>query len=687
MPSSKALTNVKTGAGKLHPNVASAASDFDTASGSSGLITSIIAAINQEVATPTAITMSLTAGATTVTLDGSVYGPVWLGASGEVANDIFDVVSTSDDLRVSAASGVSIYVSSVTGGSVGSASFTTSTLTLNLTAAIPSTGNYRILFSKRTTLNAFSPGAIATARRFVPNPANYENLFKYITGENTWNNAPVTTIYNLALGGLNERYNRSSFPVGGTPVLDGDGDGGLISRGGQALTLQATGFQKDYSLPPPDPYWAHYLTTAGSPARSSNYLTSYDGGSGYVGVLQQKLTVSSSELMGTQNMTVASRMDLIQREVTASAIGTGVVKTKINTFADTLSALNPDAGSSDDDRRTIRLSSGDFFWESSTGENLSEVAIGHDMIEVTLATGEVQVYVITQLFGGPHPSNPGPAGSPGSEDQRRALVRDLTGGLPNFPSGVVTSGPKFRLIKTRHFEGVGAQAFQAKRLAQADPVRLGYQFTAVTPPITSDPGLTGSDEPDAGAAEFYAPGRTIGHDFLRYQPMALVWGGHDARSHGMVGSGFLRGDGAVQYTQGRRTVKDVSVSTTSSVTWHPSLEGSVLNIFLTHASGGITVTVALDSDYTTNVMGDGDELTVVLHNSDSAPEPGGAGGTATATIAWPTEFKFSGTDGNPNPYNGVGGDVTVHKYHGILVNMGGSSKFLMTLTPYLGAGI
>ncbi len=680
MPSSKALTNVTTGAGKLHPNVASAAADYQSGSGIEALLASMITALNQEIAFPTSITIAVADGATSIILDASAYGPVWMGYSGENTRDLFDVVSIWNDVRESDQNGLPLTISSVSGASVGSSSFTTNVLTLNLSGPANGTFSRRVLFSKRTTLGSFTTGAMATGRRFVPEPSTLETQFLGIKGNGDWDSSPTASLHTLALQGLNERYNRSSSIPSGT--LNKAGDGGLIYRGGQAVTIQAPGNQFDYTQTPYDPYWAHFKITAGSDTRSTNTLASYDGGSGFVGVLQQKLTSSAGEFKGAQSLTIASRMDVIERDVTISAIGTGVVKTKVNTFSDTGTAINPDAGVSDDDRRTIRLATGDYFWESSTGSDLSEVAIGQDMIEMTLSTGEVYTYVITKLFGGPHASSPVPA-----EDQRRALVRDLTGGLPNFPSGVTTIDMKFRFIKTKHFQGVGTQILRAKLDGQADPVALGYHYISLIPPLTSDPGPTGSDEPKPGYMEVYASGRTKGHDFLYSTPHALLWGGHDAQLHRNIPKGSLRGDGAIEFTQSKRLVRNVNVSTSSTVTWHPTIKGSVLNIFLTHSSGNIAVTVALDSDYVNNVMDVGNELTVNIHNSSNAPQPGGAGGTATATFTWPTEFKFSGTDGTPNSNNGIGGEITVHKYHGIMVDMSDATmKFLITLTTYMGPG-
>jgi hypothetical protein len=685
MPSSKALTNVNTGAGKLHSNVASAAADFQTSNGSDAIIASMVAALNQEIASPTFRSVALTAGATFVTLDASLYGPVWMGATGEVAKDLFDLVEVNDDTRVSDTNDLPLYVTGVAGAAVASNSFTTNLLTINFSGAIPATTNYRLLYSRRMTLGAFTNGSIATARRFVPEPAILEQTIygmKWnVSGIGGWSDPPSITLREAALSGLGERYNRASTIAAGSPVLNGPGDGAIITRTGQAVQGRATANTYDYSAPQPDPYQALFMTRAGPQALATTVAPNKDGGTGFVGVLQQRTTASTLQYTNTQSLTVASRMDVIERYTSTATIGAGNVKTKINPSNSTGVALNPDNLAGADDRRTILLGTGDYFWEGVSGNDLSEVAIGHDMIEITLPGGEVQTYVITTLFGGPHPTSPVPA-----ENARRALVRTLSGDSPNFPA-TTTAGVTFRFIKTRQFSGVGAQAYRAFVDGQTDPVRLNWHYIAGTPPITDDPTGTGSNEVDPttpGVVEIYAEGQSRARDFLHRTPVALAWGGHSAPEHTQQLGGLLRGDGAVECTQTSRRVRNADVSTTSTVTWHPSLEGSILNIRLTHGSGAIVVTVALDADYLSDALDDGDELTVVIRNSDDAPEPGGAGGTATATFVWPSQFKFSGVDGVPNPNNGSGGTVNVSKYHGVAVNtVGVSIEFLMTLTSYL----
>jgi hypothetical protein len=146
------------------------------------------------------------------------------------------------------------------------------------------------------------------------------------------------------------------------------------------------------------------------------------------------------------------------------------------------------------------------------------------MIEVTLPSGNVQVYVITKLFGGPHASSPVPA-----EDARRALVRTLSGDSPNFPA-TATAGASFKFIKAKHFEGVGSQRYRAEIDGQTDPVLFGQMYHAVTPAITDD--LTGNAEIDPGYPEFYARARTRSEvNNTGDSPYALMFGGFNPATH------------------------------------------------------------------------------------------------------------------------------------------------------------
>jgi len=93
--------------------------------------------------------------------------------------------------------------------------------------------------------------------------------------------------------------------------------------------------------------------------------------------------------------------------------------------------------------------------------------------------------------------------------------------------------------------------------------------------------------------------------------------------------------------------------------------------------------LALDPDYLSDVVSDGDEITINIVNSGSAPVQGGGGGSVILTLNWPAEFSFSGRDAIPMQYNDVSfGTRTL--YRGIF--SAGLNAFIMEATTYLGPG-
>ena len=676
MPSSKALTNVNVGAGKLHSNVATAAADYQTSSGTEALLSAAVTALNQEVAVPSSVDLALSSGVTSFSLSGSTYGPIWLGESGETAADLFDIVDVTTEERISDNFDLVISVSSITGGAVGSGTFTGATLTINLSGQIPASATYRVRFSKRATIGTFATDAIAAGRTFAPKSPFYENnifSMKWKTSsQGTWVDAPVTTLWDAAYAGLNERYNRDALSP--LSAVTGPGEGALISRTGQAVTVEALAVAHNYSSPQPDPYWAQYTVTAGPDSVSTTLPANYDGGTGFVGVLQQRLTADVSHRMNADAATLASRLDVVERDQAAALIGGANVRTRITPGNTTSTALNPQGLATVDARREILLGFGDYFWETASGNELSEVALGRDMIEVTFPGGEKQVYVITKLFGGPHTV------SGLGSDQQRALVRTLAGDSPEFPPDVATYGVSFRFIKTARWQGVGTAAYKEKVDSQTDPVLLNYGYTAVTPPITDDPSGTGSDEVDPGAPQFAARGVTKDHvgGGSAEAPLALEWGGHDPENHVATMRGRLRGDGAVECTLAHRKVVSLEYSTpstTDTYTWHPAFDGSILMVKTSHASSFVDFTLEFNADYLNNVLKEGDEITIITMDRSTSGRQ--------LIKHWPASFKFSGaedtTSGNFPPAD------LITKYHGIYADIDGG-VWLMTTTHYMDGG-
>lgn len=656
MPSSKSINEILVGPGKLHNDVAAAAADYQTGPGAEAM-SSVVEALNQAVAVPTSATVHITAGATSITVDAGAYGPIWLGNPGDAIPEVLDLVSTSNNARVSTADGLPIFVSYTTPTVVGGGFSTHPSLVLNLSGAISTTGYYKLLFSKRVLLRSVPSGMVAAARKFIPDPSAVETSLREIkwgtlynpTHQGNWSTTPTTDLHQAALFGLEDRYNRATVAAG-TPSLNTPGDGGLIRRTGQALTLQATAGTYDYTAPPPDPFNALVKTTAGPQANSTTLSIKKDGGSGFVSVLQQRLTASTHYLTGTASASAASSIEVIERYLDAATIGGANVRTRVTPGLTTGAALNPDDTDSVDDRRTIKLADGDFLFNSTTGQ--TEVAVGYDMLEITYPSGAKQVCVITDIHTGFTP------------EAQFARVRAISGDHPNFPESV-TTGVSFKFLKVKSFQGVGLQSYMANTYSHIDPVRLGYAYHAVPPCLTDSYSAEFEVNPDPPTfvARGVVPGDTNDASVF---PLAMVWGGFSPTLGRPVTNGRLYGDGHVQATLLEEHVAGHSVSTTSTITWNPDTDGAVLDITLAHSSGAIVVTVAFDAAFS---VWAGKHLTVAVHNTNAA---------ASATFVWPGGVSFSGSDGAAVIY----GAGTVHIYNLTSTQSG----YLATLSVKSGAG-
>ena len=683
MPSDKALTNVTTGAGKLHSNVATAAADLQMSSGTEALLASVLAALQQELAIVTRTGAIAGAGQTSHVVNGSV-NPIWLG-DGSVSTDIedyFRLVTEPGNNAPVDASGNPITISSLTGANIGDGWFTGASLTLNFSGAIAAGQFWQVYYTSRVTLQslpgeAFSYSTIRNTQAGV-RPELQEVLRDLHSGAATdvWDDAWASTILDLAYSGLDERYRRSTTGAGN---LDTAGDGAVITRDGQAVTMESTAQFGYYFYPnvTSDPYTAHFLTRAGpGPQSDQTHRVNTDGGTGYVGILQQRLSKSGVMRLNALAYTQASRMDLIERAFSAAVIGTANVRTKVTPGYTTDTRLNPDAGTGFDDRREILLGTNDYFWEVVSGDKTSEVAVGRDMIEITYPSGDKIVCVITAL----DPST-----------NRKALVENLTGGGLSFPSGVATTGVSFRFIKAKYWQGCGTQQYTdfENGYLIPDGIKLGHFYHAI-PPFVTDDITAGQEVEDIGDAEFFARAQTIGQSGvanLTAKPYALKWGGYDPEGWVQEVKGGLRGDGAVEATQYNMQTRlvDVSASGSWDLLWHPTLEGSRLVIRVLHASGTATIAVTLATDYLNNVVAAGDKIEVVIVNGGFCPTPGpNAPSGALYAISWPSEFKFSGGDANPILFN-HSGQVTTQKWTGTF-DTPAFSKFLMTKTTYMGPG-
>lgn len=176
---------------------------------------------------------------------------------------LFQVVDDKDHELYNRATGARIYVASISNGdgiSVGDG-FAENAVTITFSESIPAHQPYRIYYAERANLATLASDAFSFSdvRDGAQVTAELEYLFDQIQAplavNQPWNGTPYTTLYDLAKGGLNERYRRASavdevsVPTEladfFTTSLNAAGAGALINRDGYALTVfsqKAAGF-------------------------------------------------------------------------------------------------------------------------------------------------------------------------------------------------------------------------------------------------------------------------------------------------------------------------------------------------------------------------------------------------------------------------------------------------------------
>jgi hypothetical protein len=684
MPSDKALTNIITGAGKLHSNVASAASDLQTSSGASSLLATTIAALQQETPVITRTSPVAGTGQTSVVISGAT-NPIWMG-DGSISveyEDYFRLVTDPYQDVPTEADGSPVYITSLVGAALGDGWFTGS-LTVNFSGPITG-GFWTVYYGTRATLQSIGtplePMTYTSIRNTAHVQQNLANVLRDLhvgSGSRDWDGVWLSTIEDLVKGGLNERYRLSTSGLGGA-TEDTPGEGAIIFRDGQAVTVQSQATQSLISGTgdTADPYSANFKVLAGPPGTTSSNIEDYDGGTGYVTVLQQRLASSPLWKTNSAALSLASRVDVIERLIRTSTIGTANVRTKVTADDPTGTLLNPDAGTGYNDVRTIQLATGDYFWESVSGNKNSEVAVGCDMLEITFPSGDIQVFVITELD---------------VSDSQRALLMNLSGGGGAFPSGVATTGASFRFVKTKYWQGCGNQQWIRDESGVTPAILLGHLYHAVAPFVTDDVTQSGESE-EIGTAEFFARAQTLGNTGVAgitdvAACHALRWGGYNPQTWANEPKGTLRGDGAIETSLVNLTTRKETYTTAGSYTidWHPALDGSLLIIVMEHTTGVVAITLNVVADYYTNVVQEGDQIEIHVLNSANAPTPGAAAGTgATYTIAWHGIFSFNGNSQYPIQYNTTG-RRTAQIWRATFSELGGGDFLMHDEVTEIGAG-
>lgn len=661
MPSTRDLSTIQLGFGRLHRQVATASANlYNEGAASATILAGLLAAMNQELAAVEITANTVSAGDVSYVILGTnvpFVGDIAL----EPLNNLFRVVDQQDQEIYDSVMGVPIQVASIVGAAIGSG-FTTNNITLNFTGTIPVGVTYRIYYGVRKTLgdlrkDTFTYPAI---RRSPQVEIQVEQLFRWLqddpAGNPVWDQSWISTIGGLSRSGLDERYRRKSGAVTGN--LDTPGDGAVITRDGRAPTSEATTADQDYANDFKDPFWAQWKSQIPGAISSYAFDGREDGGSGFVSLVSRR-SIDTANDRTRPALSVAAFWTLLERMNNQSTLGGANTRTRIDPANTTNTKLNPDAGVTDADRSTIELGTGDFFYNVGLK---SEVATGVDVLKITYPGGKPdEVYVITEI-------DPGGLGN-----NKRCILRTPAGGLPNFPSGVTTTGVSFQLLKTLFNQGGGAGTWQAN-LGSTQSVLLDQFMVAQPPPVTDSPALEAIDYPPV----FFAAGRSETEAGNAQGFTALGWGGYNPDLWRYEPLGALRGDGSIQttgrsifglYTTTRQTM---AVTVTGSQQWDIDIKP---RLEITVVVNALTLTLTVPGAW---VPESGDRIEVLVFL---------AAGVNTFTLVWPSggnvEFVFSST-GDKQPTQSPSSETW---YSGIYVDLLTNPAFRMSKVSYPSGGI
>jgi hypothetical protein len=511
------------------------------------------------------------------------------------------------------------------------------TVTVNLNVAIPTGTTYRVYYGSRSNLANLPKDALTSIkiRGAQEVEAAVEQLFRDLhssaAGTN-WNDAWVATINSLARTGLDGRYRLSTVDPGATPALNTPGNGGAILRDGPSMAVvfpsyDLTNFGTVGSSRYPDPLLASWRLRRASNTVGTVADTKLGGDYGIVQESPYHNLADAGEV-AFNHVTNAIVLDTIPRSITTATLASNAVATRIN--AASTATVNPAAGTTATNRRTLQTASGDYIRNPSNGMISLRPT---DLIEVTdvgtgLVTGTFKLDTVLT--------------------DTTFTVKTVTGALPLLGPSGASAPVRLRWLQT--VVSVGGQ----------HRANAGGSF-GIPPLFVSQPSIL-TNVPAGEAIDIAAlfmsalALRGVGGSTSQYY--ALSWGGYDLAGTPLI-NGTLQGDGGI-YAGGGRQQFNLPTRKTANYTYttgggavspDPQVNGSHYLITSAGASAATPVVFSLSTTSGWSPV-EGDTVVVDL------VIPAGAVGPITFT--WPGTFKFSGSDGVVPSSNPSGTDYMVH---------------------------
>ena len=499
--------------------------------------------LHQDTVLPKLLPLVLGAPANTFTLPLDTYlGPTALALTAANLETLITITDTSGDEIMDVATGLKVRLISIAGFPNSPAPpFLPAPAVATLSANL-SPGSYLIHIGLRTNLATASQDYYGF--RFGEDhrvPALIQNLFRVLRapaaiGE-IWNTTPFTsTIYDLTLSGLNERYNRAA--VHDTTIPSGSGlptpiDALIIGRPGAGSWYKRTGHAmsawSQRSLAgfgaitlyqdPLDALWTAHIEdlalgiASGFRGGASGMVTYGSSRTSIAGALPSDAGYQPglAKFLGVSNRT---------REFSTGEAG---LLSKLSQDS-TITFQNIGGPSVE-----VDLAAGDYFWRVVGPDQISGVVVGFTMLEIEhddpLFPGDVRrrTYIIRRLD---------------SAFSTKCTVIRIDGGNPTVTNG--QTGILRRVLSTEFFVGDGIDEYRQALGLTNGFLPQGFNF-AQLPPITTTFGMGTNPAP----AKFFAS-EGLG------ATNALVWGGFRNLVTGVAGDaayiqrGILKSDGGIQ---------------------------------------------------------------------------------------------------------------------------------------------
>jgi len=558
---------------------------------------------------------ALSAADAWIDLNGTA-DPIFVGNGGALAGDIFIVVDAATHEPIyDPITGTRVVASSIVPGVLGTGFSVSNPLRVNFNVPVPTGVSYAVYHGRRQNLATHDNDLVS--KLGLPSIPVFSGFMR-----------------DVLRGGLDARYRNAQTAA--PAALDTPGAGAIITRDGPAPAVDVATTANIFY----DPIGACWKAFSSASGGAGGFISGESSGLGYVHYVSDRAADDLKEA-GPAN-SVGSFASVWPHQHTGTfggAVRTQVVPTRA-------AKLNPGAVGAD----VVELNVADYFYE---GTNLTAVNVGIDMLEVTRASGDIEVYVITSLDVG---------------SARRCVVRDLTGAPPTFPADEVVT---CRWMSVKFWQGPGTGTkYETINGPSTDVVYLGgLQYFQMPPnghavPLSDVPVLISAASSSAVALQWtsFQPDATTGY-------AGAVAGLGSTGSHGaLLGDGGIRTGGYSTLGNYRLKSSVLTVAATGSQQWdlvrYPRL---TINV----TADAKTLTLTLPGGL---VVSEGMQVEVVVILG---------GGVTTFTLLWPvapTNFYFSST-GDKTPTQNPSSKTV---YRG---TYDGTAGFLMTKTSFPAGGV